>query len=89
MSEKSSKVEYLFLFELVGAKDLNPLFPFLSRQTFLGTFQLLENFLNGNLLLQKSKQVLVRHKTNPRSSIKESNLLILFSSCEFIKKDAS
>ena len=56
MSEKSSKVLDLFLFELVGAKDLNPLFPFLSRQTFLGTFQLLENFLNGNLLLQSQSK---------------------------------
>jgi hypothetical protein len=46
----------LFLFQFVGAKDLNPAGSFLWGQTFFGAFQLLKHFLNRNpFLLTKIK----------------------------------
>lgn len=54
--EETGPRGYLFLFEFVITKDLEPLLDLISGETDFRALQLLENFFDGDVLLRVIKQ---------------------------------
>jgi len=54
--KKKTKTMNLFLFKLVVAKNDQPLLSSLAAETFFATSKILENLLNGNILLHSTEK---------------------------------